>query len=362
MKIMFVIHSLGHMGGAEKVLVMLANYLSEHRHDISILTMDNKKIIFNLHTKISIYQNVNKDEKKSQHFLKLPLSINQVIHMKTIMFSKKPDIVISFISGMNILATISAKLSNIPILLSEHSSYHRGVKNKFWKFLRRVVYPLANGVVILTEEDKDKYHYVKNLNIIPNPLVLSSNYKKIKRKKIILGVGRLHPVKGFDMLIRAYAKLDLKDWKLVIAGEGEERKNLEVLIDTLNMTDNIELPGLVQDMEPYYRESSIYVLSSRSEGFPGGLCESMGYGCACIAFDCPTGPKEIITDGVDGILVEANNIDKLSEEINKLVMSADQRGFLGRNAKKIIDKLDISAVVNMWEKVIEKSIRHNRDI
>ena len=118
----------------------------------------------------------------------------------------------------------------------------------------------------MTKEDAPKYAYAKDVKVIPNPLKLQNKHPSAEREKIILGVGRLHEVKGFDMLIRAFAKLNAPEWKLVIAGEGVQRKSLETLAKELGMSDRVEMPGLIHDIEWYYKRASIYVLSSRSEG------------------------------------------------------------------------------------------------
>lgn len=361
MKIIFIIHALDSMGGAEKILTTLTNYLVTQNHDISIVTLSHTDSIFKLDKRIKLIKMKKDDEQKTLIPKKLKSIFSQIKYIKNTIQTNKPDILVSFISSVNILSTISAKITKVPIIISEHSSYHltltpgRGkIDSIFWRILRRITYPLVSHLVILTEEDKPKYHYVPNLSIIKNPLILKNNHQSIKREKIILGVGRLESIKGFDMLIDAFSKLNLKDWKLLIAGEGSQRENLEAQIQKLNMSKSIQLLGLVDDMELQYKKSSIYVLSSRSEGFPGGLCEAMGYGSACVAFDCPTGPKEIIHHGVTGILIEANNITKLSDELKILTTDKTQRELLGLESQNIINKLNIETIAKEWETIFKK--------
>jgi glycosyltransferase involved in cell wall biosynthesis len=168
------------------------------------------------------------------------------------------------------------------------------------------------------------------------------------REKIVLGVGTLIPLKGFDMLIKAFAKLEEDEWKLVILGEGPDREELQNLIDELGLRDKVSLPGITKDVERYYKKASIFVLSSRTEGFPGVLCEAIGYGCASIAFDCLTGPSDIIEQNVNGILVEPENINKLSQEIQKLVYDPELRSCLSANSQEITLLLDIKTISNEW--------------
>ena len=354
MKIMFVIHSLSSVGGAETILTRYANFFSKE-DQVSITLLSNKKIHFNLNKNINIYEFNNKIAKKSL-FRKINLPYQQIKHIAKSIKTDDPDIIVSFISATNILATVAARLEKKPIILAERSSYHRAVKNDFWKFLRRITYPFANTVIVLTQEDKPKYHFVKNVFVLQNPLILKNQHTKVQREKIILGVGRLNNVKGFDMLIKAFSKVSSNDWKLIIAGEGKERTTLENLITEYNLINKVELVGLIEDMEYYYKRSSIFILSSRSEGFPGALCEAMGYGCASIAFDCPTGPKEIIKNGENGILIEPNNIQLLTKEIEVLINNETTRKRIGTNALNISKNLEINNISQEWKKIMHKTI------
>jgi len=354
MKIMFVIHSLKNIAGAETVFVNLANHFSRlFHHDISVVLLKAESISFSLEKNIKIY----KLEKSNS-------PITQIINLRKTIRMERPDVVIGFVASTNILVSFSGWLERVPIILSEHTNYHKALtssrgnlKGLLWKIFRRFTYPLASKVFILTEEDKKNYRYLEDVKVIPNPLLLSNNYLE-KREKIILGVGRLHSIKGFDMLIEAFALLSNKTWKLWIAGEGEEREYLESLVNHYQLQDSVIFLGFVKDMESIYKQASIYILSSRSEGFPGGLCEAMGYGCSSIAFNCPTGPKEIITNGENGILIEANNIEKLAQKIDLLIEDEKQRLKLSTNGKKIANKLNIDCISEQWMQNIEESVKN----
>jgi len=355
MKILFMISSLN-TGGAEKILSTIANHFDSRGDTITVLTVSDEKPFFTLNESIKLRQLGLSQPKRGL--------INRINHIPKLINSLKnnilevnPDVVISFMSEMNILSIIATKLAQKPIIISERSAYDFLDIKPFWKRVRRVLYPFTDALVVLTHADKKRYHFVKNVYTIENPLVLKQYHSNIEREKIILGVGRLNTVKGFDMLIKAFHQIENKEWKLVIVGEGGERKNLELLIDELNLTKRVELVGMTQDVEYYYKKASIFVLSSRTEGFPGVLCEAMGYGCAVLSFDCPSAPSEIISSEVDGILVEAENIDSLSNEIEKLVSSSTKREALGNNAKKIVNKLSIDKVTKKWLEVIENRLK-----
>ena len=350
MKIQFVISHLG-TGGAEKVLVMLANHFDSIGHEISVVTVIDEERVNELNASVALTElNMSIDSPEYPSRYKYYSSV--VSALRENMRRSDPDVVMSLISRTNILATIAARLEKKPIIVSEHAAFFRGNSSKFWGTLRRIVYPYADALALLTEEDMPKYGFVKNRLVIHNPLVLQNAHSEIKREKMIIAAGRLDPVKGFDMLIEAFSKLNSPDWRLVILGSGEEMDALKGLTRTFNVESKVTFTGQVSDVELYYKRASIFVLSSRSEGFPGVLCEAMAYGCASVAFDCPTGPKEIITDGVDGILVEPNNIDILAEKIQYLMDNNEIREEMGQSSKKIAERLDISAVGEKWMETI----------
>lgn len=353
MKIMFIIHSLDKVGGAETVLTYLANYFSSAtKHQVILTILTDKNIVFELDKNIKLEKCTTKSTYLNIfHYIK---------DIKYIIVRNKPDIIISFITAVNILTTIAAKLTNTPIIISERSSYDYGVNTKLWSFLRRYTYPFANTLVLPSNKEQDKYYYVKQIDIIPNPLQ-SLNYKTnhIEKEKLILAVGTLHFVKGFDMLIDAFNKANLLDWKLVILGEGILREELEKQITKLKLTHSITMPGHTKDTESYYRRASIFVLSSRSEGYPNVLCEAMSHGCASIAFDCKTGPSEIIQDNINGLLVQANNVDKLSKKILYLIKNKEKRDLLSKNSLNIIKKLDINYIGQQWEEIFKSTIKES---
>lgn len=366
---MFVIHALNRMGGAENILTEHANYFAAKGYDVAITILSSDEILFSLDERIKTVP--YRVSKKYQYLpKKLRFFIQQIEHISQSAREYNPDILVSFVASTNILSTIAAKYAKKPVILAERSSYHQTLvttRNKIesyiWKGLRRLVYPHADQVIVLTKEDAPKYAYAKDVKVIPNPLKLQNKHPSVERENIILGVGRLHEVKGFDMLISAFAKLNAPEWKLVIAGEGAQRENLERLAKELGVSDRVEMPGLIHDIEFYYKRASIYVLSSRSEGYPGALCEAMGYGCAVVAFDCRTGPKEIISDQTDGILVEAENVDNLANAIDQLIKNPLKRQQMGENAMKISQRLDPDRIEEKWEKSMKDIISsYNKEL
>ena len=350
MKIVYVISGLG-AGGAEKILVEQANYFVKKGYDISIVLFNSKESFYKLDSTIKIIR-LQLSRSKIKLYRAIENRFSIITSLREVFLQENPDVIISFITKTNISSTIAAKLAKKTIILSEHTNYTRNARD-FLGFVRRVIYPLADAVVVLTNYDKIKYNFVKNVYVIKNPLVIKNTYFDIERKKILLGVGRLVHLKGFDLLLKAFSHVKVDDWKLVIVGEGPKRKELEQLAKDLKIDNIVEFPGLTQDIEKYYKEASIFVLSSRIEGFPNALCEAMGYGCPSIAYNCLTGPSDIIIDGQNGILVEAENIHSLANKIEKLIYDVELRDQLGYNARTILNKLDVNLITKQWIQVFK---------
>jgi GalNAc-alpha-(1->4)-GalNAc-alpha-(1->3)-diNAcBac-PP-undecaprenol alpha-1,4-N-acetyl-D-galactosaminyltransferase len=350
MKILFIINHLS-AGGAEKVLTVLANTLSKKGINVCIATISQNAPFYALSDEISLLHiPVKRASSSLLNRILAPFSL--LFGIKKVIEEVQPDVTISFTTTMNVYSIIASKMTPIPLIVSEHTNFYN-VRNGLWRRIRDRVYPFADTLVVLTDHDKEKYSFVKNVVRIYNPLRLEEKHKYVEREQIVLAVGRLYRVKGFDLLLKSFARLNQSGWHLVILGEGEERTNLQSLAKELRISDQVEMPGTVKDVEIYYKKASIFVLSSRAEGFPGALCEAMGYGCAVVAYDCITGPRDIITDGTDGLLVRPENIDDLAKSIQSLIDNPDKREALSLNAKKIAARLDEETIAEEWLKTID---------
>ncbi len=363
MKIVFIKQGLG-AGGAEKVLTMLANDWSSSGHDISIIAYTDKESFFHLNSSINLIRISLKLEKKTT-IAKIKHVFDNIRVLKKILLAENADILISFITEMNLYSIIAAKLARKQIIVSEHTNFNTDSQN--WVgFFRRYIYPFADALIVLTEYDKKKYNFIDNVKVIKNPLILTNEFSNIEREEIILGVGRLVELKGFDLLIRAFAKVKENNWKLVIVGEGPEKEALEQLAIDLNVKERVDLPGLTDDIEKYYKSASIFVLSSRIEGFPGVLCEAMGYGCPSIAFDCITGPRDIVEHNKTGVLVEAENLEKLAKEIQNFIDKPLLRHSIGLNSKKIEAQLEVKTISKQWfelfSEIKQKNVGNEGDV
>ena len=214
------------------------------------------------------------------------------------------------------------------------------------------------GVIAQTNiaaEYQRKYFKKTEVIVIPNSVREVQLFPEIKREKVILAVGRLNDyLKGFDLLIESFAKLKNQDWELHIAGGDEEGEALKEQAERLGVINRIKFLGKVKEIDKCYAYAGMFVIPSRSEGFPNALAEAMTAGCCCIAFDFVAGPNEMITNGVDGILVPSGDTQKLAEAIDDLIVKDDFRDVLAQKAIKTSQHFKKSTIISKIANVINK--------
>ncbi len=282
--------------------------------------------------------------------------------VRRVLRSERPDIVLGMMTRPSIMAVLAAHGLGARVVATEHSHPPARRLPRFWAFLRRQTYPRAYAVVALTRRSAqwlDTHVPGVRARVIPNavawPIPGGEPVCPVPGsgdRPFVLAVGRLHPVKGFDCLIRAFARVaDAQpQWDLVILGEGAERPALESLRDQLGLQHRIQLPGRVGNVSDWYAAARLYVLSSRTEGLPNSLLEAMAAGLPCLAFDCETGPADIIRDGVDGVLVpERQNDTALAAAMARLMADPALRAQLARRAPEVLQRFELARVMSLWE-------------
>ena len=344
-------------GGAERVLSNIANYLVNKNYKISIVTITDEKPFYRLNDRIKLYK-LGMQNKSNNFFQAIFLHLKRFTGLINILKKINSNLIISFMTINNVYATISAKVLKIPIIISERNVPYKDIKSFIWSIIYKLVYPKADFIVVQTKKIADycsSFCKPEKIKIIPNPLNTKLFFaQSIKREQIILNIGRLYFQKGHDLLISAFSMTKIKNWKLVIIGEGPNKNKLINQIKKNNLENQVLLPGVVKNVSEYYASASIFILSSRYEGFPNVLCEAMSSGLACISFDCPAGPSEIIKHNVNGLLVENENTLKLAAAMKVLMSNNEKRRKLGSEAKKIVNKLNEDKIIQKWEKIILK--------
>jgi glycosyltransferase involved in cell wall biosynthesis len=257
--------------------------------------------------------------------------------------------------ALNILAARYARSSVLKVG-QEHAnlaSKREGVREatRHW-------YPRLDALVTLTYRDREDYQrFLPGLPVfsIPNAVHSLDQKPADHSSKIVVAAGRLSGGKGFDLLIPAFAEAVKRhpDWQLRIYGSGDHEPMLRELIYRLHLYNHVFLMGRTPTLDDELAKSSLFVLSSRFEGMPMVMIEAMTHALPVVSFDCPTGPRDVLTDGVDGLLVPPQNIDALSQAMQKLMGDASLRRQLGEAARKTAKAYGPEAIGAQWEALLK---------
>lgn len=350
MKIHFIISSLKG-GGAERVMALLAtNFAKREGIDVVVITLNKGEeyILDKDLSRVSLSYG-----KISNHTLRSFINLSKYYKNK----NNRPDFIISFITLTNLITIPIAKFYSIKIIAAEHNSHLRIMENRkvLSNFTRKILYKMANLVTVLTAFDIPFYraHGVK-VAVMPNPCTFTpiEIYNK-QREKVILAVGNLdrYHHKGFDNLISLISPV-LKsnpDWTLKIVGGGQKGLTyLSQIVKENELNNQVIFTGFINNISELMRTSSIFVLSSRYEGLPMVLLEAMSQGMACIAYDCKTGPSDIITNNINGILLEDQNKMEMVKGLNNLISNKKLRFSLGEEGIKSLDRYNIDTITDEY--------------
>lgn len=378
-KIVYCIPSLDRPSGMERVLTTKANYLVEKLgYDVSIILTDNKGAnpYFPLSNKVKIIQlDVNIDSlwkfsiwkriylynKKSRDYKrKLEDCLNRL----------KPDITISLlrreINFINDIKDGSIKMGEIHFGKYRYREIHFKYLPKFinawisnrWMVQLESKIKRLNRFIVLTHEDAKQWTNKENTIVISNPITIESEETASCDKKRAIVVGRYTYQKGLDLLLETWKIVEAKhpDWSLHIYGAGN-REAFEHEVKKNNLSGSIICHNATHDIVKEYLNSSIYIFSSRYEGFGLVLAEAMSIGLPCVSFACPCGPRDIIHDGEDGILCENGNIQQLADGICKLIENEELRKEMGRKASINIQRYSLDNIMRQWDQLFKEVIR-----
>jgi GalNAc-alpha-(1->4)-GalNAc-alpha-(1->3)-diNAcBac-PP-undecaprenol alpha-1,4-N-acetyl-D-galactosaminyltransferase len=341
-------------GGAERQLSEMANYWAAKGMRIILATWMGPEVtdFYSLDKRVRrVHLGVRTT--RSSFFSLLHASLLRVVILRRLIVQAQPNAVLSFVTESNILTILASWGAGVRIVVSERvqPALHLMLP-RIWRILRRILYSWSDCVVAQTEEAAQwiRGNCRKSVTVIPNALrVLPAPSRT--RERLIIAVGRLSRQKGFDLLLRSFATVapSFDGWRLAIIGEGNERANLLQLRDELMLTDRVELVGQIADVATWMARAALIVQPSRFEGFPNVVLEGMGMGAAVISADCPSGPADLIEDGVNGRLVPTENVDALTGAMAELMSQEDMRERLGREALKVRERYHQDLIMVRWE-------------
>jgi len=360
-KLLFFISSLS-CGGAERVCVTLCNHWADHGWEVTLATFDDgsEPPFFPLSPRVR-HVTLGLQRRSTRLVHSVVNNLRRIPRLRRFVASERPERILSFIDGTNVLALIAALGTGIPVVVGERVDPAQHQIPFGWRLLRRVVYPRALAVAVQTRKTALYFprSWQRRIAVIPNPVPqLAAAPADVRNpagpRRTIVGMGRLERQKGFDLLIRAFASIATTrpEWDLKILGEGAERDALTVSISQVGLSTRITLPGREPDAMAALRAADLFVLSSRYEGFPNALCEAMACGLPVISFDCPSGPAEIVRDGVDGRLIPAEDVDALALAMSELTGNAESRRALAAQATAVAERFSVVRIAALWERVL----------
>lgn len=375
MKILYQIHSTYNPGGMERVLLNKVRYFVEEKGwDVTVVTTDQ-------HGRLPFYPfpegvkmidlGVNYSEDNGKHFLKKLLGFlkRRRLHekrFKALLEQIRPDVVdcfypgeCSFVPG---LKDGSKKMMELHQSKLFHHQYNRtglmGLADKVRARMDERLVRKFDRFVVLTEEDAKMWGEMPNIRVIPNAAnFIAQKYSDCSEKRVI-AVGRLDYQKSFDRLILVWEKVHekMQDWRLDIFGQGEWKDMLQGMIDERGLQDVVRINAPTKNIGKEYSESSMLVMSSHYEGFPMVMIEAMACGLPAVSFDFKCGPKDIIKDGENGVIVPDGDIDALAEAMMKLMGDDELRKRMGENAKKVVETYSEEKVMNKWVSLYEEIV------
>jgi glycosyltransferase involved in cell wall biosynthesis len=358
-RLTLVISSVG-MGGAERVLSLLANRWADQGRSVALLTFDDgsEPPFFELRPSIDLQPLALSG--RSAHWA--GGVVRNAVRMRLLrraLAQSRPETIISFMDQVNVLTLLASRGLRVPVVISERTDPAVHKVGRSWNAARRLTYSFADAIVVQTDSIKKRFEPFmgSKIHVIPNPAPAPpASPAAHEAERTIISMGRLIDSKGFDLLIEAFAKISAArpGWRLEIIGEGPERGRLEDLVHRLGVVDRVFLPGLSRIPMERFRAAQVFALSSHYEGFPNVLLEAMACGLAVVSADCPTGPRHIVRDGVDGLLVPAGNAGALAAALDRLTGDPALRRALGREALAVTRRFSLEEIGRQWDGLLAR--------
>ena len=361
-RITLAVSSLG-AGGAERNLLFLAAGLESRGYATTVLTLNSDIPDF-----YAVPPGVKRawprpDATASPRWFNYFAQRRRRASIRQSLLETTPDLVISFIDTTNIHILMALADTRIPTIVSERIDWRFHSIGWRWQLLRRFWYPRAERVVSLARSPVaaalryvPPWRCVNIANPVPKIDLQTLPGPALAGEKNLIAMGRLAPQKGFDLLLQAFSDCARRhpDWHLTVLGQGPLRDDLMMMAKDLGIGDRVEFRPPVRPPFSLLRSADLFVFSSRYEGFGMALAEAMACGLPVISFDCPSGPREIVRDGVDGLLVPAENVEALTAAMDRLMSDPSLRESLAKRAVEVCDRFAPERILDQWCGLIEE--------
>jgi glycosyltransferase involved in cell wall biosynthesis len=356
-KVCFFINNMGLSGGTERITSIIINHLCKRGFEVHVVNLThNDKSFFPLDSK-AIYTSI--DNVKGGG---LKAFLKSVKNLRRYLKNHSIDTLVDVESMLALYAVPAVLFLGVNHIVWEHFNYTVDLGRRSRRWARHLAALMADDIVTLTERDRGYWRKASwcraTVTAISNPVSFEVSSKKaVIDQKVFLSVGRLADQKGFDLLLDAWNKVTrlYPDWTLKIVGDGEKRSNLEAQISKLSLSNSVSLVPATTEIQQHYMNASVYVMSSRFEGFPMVLLEAMCFGLPVVSFDCNTGPKEIIEPGVTGWLAKPEDVDSLSEtmiQAIEVLSNSEVYSEMSMNVLARARAFGIDTFVDKWVKLL----------
>ncbi len=358
LNVAFLVYDISLTGGAEKVALNIADEMSK-KHNVHLISIFSSREYTAPDGYVTHF--LDKETKSiTKRFWKYKNRLKKYLKEKDI------DILFSITAGVVTVAVAGAAGTKTKVVYCEHSNLENKTYGKKHQLRQRLGTKFSDKIITLTERDRDNFISMfktkpQKVGAIPNWIdpIDAPKAEYNKDSKLIISVGRLEFVKGYDMLLRVAAIVKEKhgDWHWDIYGEGTYQEKLQNDIEQLGLSDFVTLKGNVSNISQLYQNYAFLVMTSYYEGLPLVLLEAQNENLPIISFDCPTGPSEIVQNGKNGTIVPCYDIVKMAESISSLIDSQEKRIEYSKNARNNISHYSKASVLKSWEQLICELIK-----
>lgn len=365
-KICFLVNSLKR-GGAERVIANLADYFAAQDNCVIVATPLRLEDEYSVHPEVT--RIISEPPEEWLQHGRVRNFFTRLFYLRDIWKRERPDIIVSFIGKVNMMALLSTRGLGIPVLVSVRSDPHREYKAKMLHLLSKTLFVCAKGIIVQTEDARDYFPIWirKKCKILNNPLnpdFIRERYAG-KRRNVILTVGRLDANKNQKLLIDAFGRIEERfpDLELELYGDGNKKKEWEEYSSQKKYSSKIHFKGRCDHVADAIRDARIFVLTSKVEGMPNALMEAMALGLPVVSTDCPCGgPRALIRPEENGLLYPVDDVEQLTHCLERILQDGVLEERLGQKAYETAKQWYPDIVNRQWKEYIESKIKNEQRI
>lgn len=358
-------------GGAQRVVATLSNHWAAKGWNVDIVTLEDVQTDFyTLDARVSRHQLAAAADESRKG---LWANLRRIRALRRVLLKRQPDVAVAMMETASVTLALAGRGLHTVLIGAERTHPPFSEIPNHWKLARNYCLGMLDAVVAQTEVTANwlrRHTRSRQIHVIPNPIELPLDRhdpvvpppERDGTTRILLGMGRLVPPKNFGSLIEAFARIAdaLPQWRLVITGDGPERRALLSLAQKLGISSRVSLPGVVGNAGAWYQRADLFALTSTFEGFPNTLLEALAHGVPAVAVDCDAGPRDLVRHCVDGLLVPAGNVELFADNLRTLMSDDSLRAEYSRRAAEARARFSVNHITDQWRNVFESLASRKR--